>query len=187
MSELVKEYMEEEAKPVRERFEVDNDFQAEWCLSKIRSARAKQKKQRDELTRQMEFYVNEIARVDHEAEEEVAFFTSLLAPYFRNRATDGFTEVQKTQEYYKLPTGKLVLKHREPTFEYKKEADKACDFLRKNDELKKFIKVKEEVKWGELKKLTEISGNTVVIKGTGEVIPGINVTPNEDEFVVEVE
>ena len=187
MSELRMEYTEnEEIKPVREHFDVDNDFKAEWCLNKIRSARANQKKKKEELQRQMQFFLDEIARVDHEADEEVAFFSSMLTPYFRSRSEEGFTEKQKTQEYYKLPTGKLVLKHREPTYEYKKEANKACDFLRKDEELKKVIRVKEEVNWKDLKKLTDIAGDKVFIKATGEVIPGISVTLNDDEFEVEV-
>ena len=49
MSELLQE------QPVRERFVVDNDMKAEWCLSKIRAAKKNAEREIEELTRQMEF------------------------------------------------------------------------------------------------------------------------------------
>ena len=179
MSEAVLE------QPVRERFVVDNDMKAEWCLDKIRKARKRQQKEKEELQRQMQFYLDQMAVVDHEAEEEVSFFTEMLRPYFQSRVDDGFTKAVKTKVSYKLPTGELVLKHREPEYEYKKEQDKAIAFCKAN-KLQKYIKVKEELNWKEFKTMTEISGNAVVLKETGEVVPGIEVTEREDVFEVEV-
>lgn len=186
MSELRKEIEEEEIKPVRERFDVDNDMKAEWCLDKIRKARKNQNRMKEELERQMQFYLDQIAKVDAEADDEVNFFKSLLAPYFQSRKSEGFTKELKTKVSYKLPTGELMMKHINPTFEYKKEQDKAIAFCKANDELKKYVKVKEELDWKELKQITEISGNGVALKETGELVPGITVTENEDQFDVDV-
>ena len=63
MSELLKEET-----PVRERFEVDNDMKAEWVLSKIRRIRADQKKETDELQRQMQFYKDQMDMIDKQAD-----------------------------------------------------------------------------------------------------------------------
>lgn len=183
MSELA---LYEEPKPVRERFEVDNDMKAEWCLDKIRKARKAQQKKKEELQRQMQFYIDEIAKVDAEADDEVGFFTSMLSPYFETKKAEGFAKETKTKVSYKLPTGELILKHINPTFDYKNEQDKAIAFCKASDELKKFVKVKEELNWNDLKKLTVISGDKVALKDSGEIIPGITVTENSDEFEVEV-
>lgn len=179
MSELLKE-----EKPIRERFIVDNDMKAEWCLSKIRAAKKNAEREIEELTRQMEFYKARMNQVQQEYEEEKNFFQEMLLPYFSNRVEGGFTKETKTQVSYPLPTGKLLLKHREPDFEYKEKQKDTIAWLKKN-EGEKYIKVKEELDWSALKKTVSVSGNSVCNK-EGEVIPGITVTPREDEFVVEV-
>lgn len=176
MSELLKE-----EKPVREPFTVDNDMKAEWCLSKIRKIRADQKEQKDELTRQMQFYKDQMDMIDKEAEDDVAFFEGILRGYFADRVDAGFTKATKTQTAYKLPSGKLILKRQEPTFERKD--DELIPWLKKNSP--EMVKVKEEPNWAELKKTVNIVGDSIATKD-GEVIPGVKVTEREDKFVVEV-
>lgn len=171
---------------IREQFVCDNDMKAEWCLNKIRKIRAEQKRESEELDRQMQFYQDQKEMLAHKADEDVAFFEGILRGYFNSRVEEGFVKETKTKVSYKLPTGNLVMKHREPEFEYKKEQDKAVAFLEHDEFGKMFVKTKKEVNWKDLKPFTEISGDSVVIKETGEVIPGITVTEREDEFEVEV-
>lgn len=179
MSELLKE-----EQPVRERFVVDNDMKAEWCLSKIRSAKKTAEREIEELTRQMSFYQNQIEMIKMECEEQTQFFKELLMPYFESRVDDGFAKKAKTQVSYPLPTGKLVLKHREPEYEYKKNQDETIAWLKKNKG-ERFIKVKEELDWKALKTTVTVSGNSVCTED-GEIIPGIVATPRDDLFDVEV-
>ena len=176
MSELLKE----EA-PVRERFEVDNDMKAEWVLSKIRSIRKEQKKETDELLRQMHFYEDHLDMICKQADEEVAFFESMLTGYFASRMEDGFTKSTKTQISYKLPTGKLVLKKQAP--EYERKDDELLPWLKQNRP--DLVKVTESANWAELKKSVKINGENVVT-ADGEVVPGVKVTVREDKFEVEV-
>lgn len=176
MSELLKE----EA-PVRERFTVDNDMKAEWVLNKIRRIRADQKKENDELTRQMQFYKDQMDLVDKQADDEVAWFESMLAPYFAERKESGFTKSTKTQTTYKLPTGKLVLKHQAP--EYERKDEDLLPWLKANRP--DLVKVTESANWSELKKSVKINGENVVTED-GEVVPGVKVTEREDKFEVEV-
>ena len=176
MSELLKE----EA-PVRERFEVDNDMKAEWVLSKIRRIRADQKKETDELDRQMQFYRDQADIVNKKADDEVAFFESMLTEYFASRMEDGFTKSTKTQISYKLPTGKLVLKKQAP--EYERKDDELLPWLKANRP--DLVKVTESANWAELKKSVKINGENVVT-ADGEVVPGVKVTVREDKFEVEV-
>lgn len=176
MSEILKE-----EKPVREPFTVDNDMKAEWCLSKIRSIRKEQKKECDELTRQMRFYQDQIDIISKQADDDVAFFEGILRGYFADRIDAGFTKATKTQTAYKLPSGKLVLKKQEPTYERKDED--LIPWLKKNNP--EMIKVKEEPNWSELKKTVNVVGDAIATKD-GEVIPGVKVIEREDKFVVEV-
>lgn len=179
MSELFKE-----EQPVRERFVVDNDMKAEWCLSKIRTAKKNAEREIEELSRQMEFYKARMDQVQREYEEEKNFFQEMLLAYFNSRVESGFAKATKTQVSYILPTGKLFLKHREPEYDYKTKQKEAIEWLKKNDG-KQFIKVKEELDWKALKAKVTISGNSVCTDD-GEVVPGIVVTPRDDVFEVEV-
>ena len=176
MSELLKVETE-----VRERFDVDNDMKAEWVLSKIRRIRADQKKETDELTRQMQFYKDQMDMIGKKADEDVAFFESMLIPYFADRMDGGFTKATKTQTTYKLPTGKMVLKHQAPEFERKDED--LLPWLKENRP--DLVKVTESANWAELKKAVKVVGENVVTKD-GEVVPGVKVTEREDKFEVEV-
>ena len=176
MSELLKEET-----PVRERFEVDNDMKAEWVLSKIRRIRADQKKERDELIRQMQFYKDQMELVDKQADEEAAFFESMLIPYFAERMEAGFTKSTKTQTVYKLPTGKLMLKKQGPVYE--RDNAELLPWLKENRP--ELVKVEESPNWAELKKSIKVVGESVVTKD-GEIVPGVKVTEQEDRFEVEV-
>ena len=176
MSELL-----QEETPVRERFTVDNDMKAEWVLAKIRGIRAEQKKEKDELTRQMQFYKDQMDMVDKQADADVAWFESMLAPYFADRMENGFTKSSKTQISYKLPSGKIVLKHQEPKFD--RQDDELVKWLKANRP--EMVKVEESPKWSELKKTVKIVGDTITT-ADGEIIPGVKVTEREDKFEVEV-
>ena len=175
------EILQEEATPIREKFVVDNDMKAEWVLSKIRRIRADQKKDKDELTRQMQFYKDQMDSIDKQADSDVEFFESMLTPYFAERMESGFTKQTKTQITYKLPTGKMMLKHQAPEFERKD--DELLPWLKANRP--DLVKVKEEPNWAELKKTVNVVGDSIATKD-GEVIPGVKVIEREDKFEVEV-
>lgn len=175
MSELPK------TEPIREKFTVDNDMKAEWCLSKIRNVRAEQKREKDELQRQMQFYQDQIDIIDKQAQDDVDFYESMLIPYFADRLEGGFTKASKTQTTYKLPTGKLILKKQEPT--YDRNNAELIPWLKANRP--ELVKVEESPNWAELKKTVKVVGESVVTSD-GVVIPGVKVTEREDKFDVEV-
>lgn len=174
MSELLKE-------ETRERFTVDNDLKAEWCLTKIRNIRAEQKREKDELSRQMQFYVDQMKVIDQRAEEEEAFFLSMLKPYFDSRVGEGFAKATKTQISCKLPSGKMVLKHQNPKFD--RDNALLLPWLKANRP--ELVKVEESPNWAELKKSVSVVGDGVAT-ADGEMIPGVKVTEQEDTFEVEV-
>ncbi len=176
------EVLAENNEVIRERFEVDNDMKAEWCLNKIRKVREQQNRETEELKRQMQFYQDQIEMIADRADEEVEFFESMLRGYFNNREEAGFTKSTKTKESYKLPTGELVLKHREP--EYEKDEPVVLDWLKKNGG--NYIKVKESLDWAGLKKGLRFTAEGNAVDENGELVPGIKAVIREDEFVVEV-
>ena len=92
------------------RFTVTDDSTAEWCLRKIKEAKADQEKWR-------QHYAEQMKKVEEATAQTVGYFEGLLEAYFEqvpHKAT-------KTQESYALPGGKLVRKKQQPKSKNRKK------------------------------------------------------------------
>lgn len=151
-------------------FRVTDDSSAEWCLKKIKEAKA-------DVQRWSEFYADQMKKVKESADSSIAYFEAKLEEYFESvphKAT-------KTQESYILPSGKLVRKQQQP--EYAINDDELIPWLKQNTF--GYVKVKESADWAALKKTVTVVGSNVVSR-EGEIIPGVSVTQRPDVFKVEV-
>ena len=163
----------------RESWKIQNDSQADWALDKIREAQAEY--------RRFEMVVNDkiaqleaaLAAEKERMEKEVNFFQGKLAQYFETVPR----KTTKTQEVYKLPSGRLVKKYKSPKIE--RDEEKLVAWLEANG-MTELIKIRKSPDWATFKKDTEIVGDKVVSKTTGEVIDGITVIEQAPEFKVEV-
>jgi hypothetical protein len=154
-----------------EGFVIDTDAKAEWALTKIREARA-------DRDRWVEWYKAKIDEITQQTDFDTMNLERMLAEYF---ATVPHKKT-KTQETYKLPGGKLVLKTQNP--EYTRD-DKAVIAWAKANGLPQFVKVEEKLAWQELKDATAVFEGHIVTED-GEIVPGVEVTNREAKFVVEV-
>ena len=154
-----------------EGFVIDTDAKAEWALTKIREARA-------DRDRWVEWYKAKIDEITQQTDFDTMNLERMLADYF---ATVPHKKT-KTQETYKLPGGKLVLKTQNP--EYTRD-DKAVIAWAKANGLPQFVKVEEKLAWQELKDATAVFEGHIVTED-GEIVPGVEVTNREAKFVVEV-
>lgn len=160
------EYLSEE----EQRFVVDDDQKAEWCLEKIREANETKEKFKAH-------YEEQLGKIEARCDFRIEYMQRLLWDYFETVPR----KVTKTQQSYQLPSGKLVLKHQGPEFE--RDDELILAWLKANDD--KYIKIKASVDWAELKKTLTICGEQVAGE-TGEIIPGIIVHERDDAFKVEV-
>ena len=158
-------------KNVLEGFVIDTDQKAQWAVDKIREARA-------DRDRWIAFYEGQIKAIKEQTDFDTMNLERMLAEYF---ATVPHAST-KTQENYKLPNGKLVLKLQNP--EYKRDDATVIDWLKKNKK-PEFIKVSESLDWAGLKKVTA-AFNGALVDENGEVIPGVEVIEREPKFTVEV-
>jgi phage host-nuclease inhibitor protein Gam len=152
-------------------FVIDTDAKAEWALTKIREARA----DRDKW---VEWYKAKIDEITQQTDFDTMNLERMLAEYF---ATVPHKKT-KTQESYKLPGGKLVLKTQNP--EYTRD-DKAVIEWAKANGFGQFVKVEEKLAWQELKDATAVFEGHIVTED-GEIVPGVEVTNRDAKFVVEV-
>jgi len=77
----------------------------------------------------------------------------------------------------------LVKKYKQPKIE--RDEEKLVAWLEKN-QMPELIKIKKSADWATLKKETEVVGERIISKNTGEVIEGVTAIPQNPEFIAEV-
>jgi hypothetical protein len=75
--------------------------------------------------------------------------------------------------------------HNLRVFSLKYDNSKLLDFITSN--YRELVKVKESVDKRKLKQMTEVVGNKVVVKDTGEIVEGVEVLERNEEFQVKVD
>jgi len=175
---IADEHIADEHAEESERWKIGNMLTADWALDKIKATRgeyANKKSLVEEKILQLEEWLLK-EKAKHDKTE--GFFTAKLHEYFETAPKNK----TKTQETLKLPSGTLRLKYPGPDFV--RDDDRLLQWLKERN-LQEYIKVKESVEWGNLKKATKTFEN-VVIDENGEIIEGIKVVPKPPVFEVEV-
>lgn len=170
----------QEAAQEKKAFVIDDDNKADWAIRKI-------DEEKQEFNRIRELAEEQTARIEQKVEaaerrfnQRTSYLRSLLGSYFMqvpHRKT-------KTQESYRLLSGSLVLKL--PKVKPVYEEDELVKYLKESG-MPDYIKTEEKARWGELKKLLDLSqGKHPVIKDTGELVECIRVEETPAEFKVGV-
>ena len=159
---------------MEETFVIDNDIKAEWALRRIRERASERDRILETSWEIIESYKAVIQVESDRAAEEIAGLEGLLMQYF---ATVEHTAT-KTQETYRLPTGKLKMKL---AFE-RMLPDEETLITAFPD----FTERKPSLKWGELKKRLQIVDGKIIDTETGEIVQGISVETVPSKFIVEV-
>ena len=170
----------QEAAQEKKAFVIDDDNKADWAIRKI-------DEEKQEFNRIRELAEEQTARIEQKVEaaerrfnQRTSYLRSLLGSYFMqvpHRKT-------KTKESYRLLSGSLVLKL--PKVKPVYEEDELVKYLKESG-MPDYIKTEEKARWGELKKLLDLSqGKHPVIKDTGELVECIRVEETPAEFKVEV-
>lgn len=162
-----------------EGFVIDNDQKAEWALRKISEHRADAQRMADVCDAEINRYTQIKAEAEEKSRKDCSFLESRLRAYFDtvpHKAT-------KTQESYKLPSGVLKIKARDP--EYVHDDAVLIEWV-KAQGLNDLLKVEPSLKWGDMKDKLTINGETAVYTETGEIVPGVKIVEREPVFKVEV-
>ena len=153
------------------KFTVTDDRKAEWCMQKIREAKADKEYWKA-------FYDAQYKSVAETADATISQMEALLEDYFKTVPH----KKTATQENYALPSGKLVIKKQEPEFE--RRDDEIIEWLKANGRTD-LVKVSETLNWAGLKKATTVVGENIADEN-GEIIPGVTVIQRPAAFKVEV-
>lgn len=155
-------------------FTVQDDGQAEWCLKKILEAQADKRKWK-------QHYEAQLAKVNEAADSSIQYFTAKLEEYFESVPH----KETKTQESYRLPSGKLVRKHQNP--EYVTDNAALVPWLEQNF-MNQLVKIEKKADWAGLKKVVQLTPDGLhVATDDGEIVPGVSVQQRPDVFKIEME
>lgn len=170
MSEMRDEIYEEENEE-QEEVAVLDDASAEMLLDRIRWAN-------QQYDRMESWYKKQLEKAAAVRDRTVAWAERGLRDYLNMVPV----KKTKTQVSYELPSGKLVLKDQAPKFDTKD--DELVPWLKAN-RMTDMIQVKEEAKWGELKKVLKVApdGKSMVTED-GEIVPGVTVEQRMPKFSV---
>lgn len=169
-------FLYEEEETEESTFTIESDETAEWALKKVLAAKREKERLTDLIKVERESLDRKQEEIDKRYEQETSYLLFLLGEYFK---TVEHKET-KTQESYQLLSGKLIYK--KPTQKMEQDESALLDWCKAN--APEYIKTKQSVEWGQLKKLMQISGDKVVYGITGEIVTGVAVSENAGVFDV---
>lgn len=151
-----------------------NDVEAEMAILEIRDIEEERNRLVEGCTGMIEHYQAVMKREIDRAAEKIARLENGLQCYFDTVPH----QATKTQETYRLPTGKLK---RKLAFERMVPDNEALMAV-----YPAFVVQKPDFQWGELKKRLSIVDGKVIDTETGEVVEAVAVEAVPPKFIVEV-
>ena len=162
-------------------FSIRDDQTAEWALKKIREAEA-------EIVKWKAFYDERYQKVCDKCNLTIANMTALLHGYFDTVPH----KVTKTQESYQLPSGKIMVKRKDPDFDVK--GKEFMNWLKTN--APEYVKTVEAPDWAGFKRTlakdakgnyetVETENGLRAVTADGEVVP-IAVTLKAPEYTYQL-
>lgn len=157
-------------------FSISDDVTADWALRKIK-AKLENLDRLEALAKAQKAEIDaKIERERKAVENGTAFLRDKLLTYFESVPH----EETKTEEKYKLLSGTLKMKKASKKYEHDDEA--LTQWLIDNG-YEDFIKRKAEPRWGDLKKMLEMTPEGIVtLKASGEVVDGVTIVESPAEF-----
>lgn len=170
----------EEIQSQETRFEITDINSLNWAFRKLSAYKAKEKEIKQladaERERIAQWERGEMSTIKNSLE----FFETLIQQYHAQQLAE-----DPKAKTISTPYGKSKTRTSKEAPE-KQDEKKILSYVIEN-ELDEFIK--NEVKWGDLKKalkIVEVSGVKTVVDDTGQIVPGVTVKPESISYSVEV-
>lgn len=173
----LQEFLDQEEQ-VNEGFQIDNDQTANWALRKIKQHQQQIKNNNELAQAEIEKIESWNQQENDKAQQSIDYFQGLLAQYaIKKREEDPKFKSQK------LPHGNIGFRKKPAKWNY--QDDVLLETLKKN-QLTDFIKIKEQLDKSSIKKAFQVSDGKVINPDTGEVIEGVTVEEQGEDFQVKV-
>lgn len=165
MTEL--QAMEQETSVQNESWKINSLDDADWAIRTIRDAEKNRDQKLEYIKREKERLKAFEDKVKKDEIEETAFLRTCLSDYI--------AEQKEENPKFKLQTlnGSASVR---TTKKWTYDDDAVMASLKKDDDLKSYIRIKEEINKAQMKKDFVVTGSGAVATKDGEVIDGITVT-----------
>ena len=154
-------------------FVIDTDQKAEWALKKVLEAKAEKERLTSLVNSELDLLKVKQAEIDRHYENETGYLMLKLNDYMKTVKC----KETKTQATYELLSGKLVFKFAKAEL---KENPELLEWCKQN--APEYVRTKEEVMWGELKKNLDVTAEGVIIANTGEFVAGVDIQEKPGVF-----
>ena len=156
---------------------ISDDISAEWALKKIQSIENDATRIIDTAKAFINYYTSIIQVTKSKTEQDISFFTGLLERYFNTLEL----RETKSQKIYDLPSGKLIRKRVKPQRIITDE-DALTIWAAKTDP--DYINVNPN--FSMINSECDICNGNLILRDTGEVVPGIEYKDQPDEFTIQL-
>jgi phage host-nuclease inhibitor protein Gam len=177
LSDLMEEFPKElpETPEQKERFQVKDKEQAEWCLRQISRLLREQEEIESTAKKEIEKITTWKNNQAESIQKSISFFEYLLTEYHQQVLKEN-----PKAKTIKLPSGNLEARNAQP--EYKRDKDAMLPWVEKNRP--DYVVIKKDINWAGLKKILKYENGTGIDPDTGEVVPGLTVIDRGTTFSV---
>src|SRR5699024_6402117 len=173
MNEL-QEYLNEQEGTEKDTFTVDDENKANWALRKIRDLKYQIEQNNALATAEIDKIEQWQQEVNSSAQDSIDYFQGLLAEYAMQKKKD-----DPKFKTMKLPNGRFGFRKRQPKWNYDDDAVlQALETANLDD----IIRVKKAPSNAGMKKAFDGVGDKWINPDTGEVIDGVTVVEQDDNF-----
>lgn len=174
----LQEFLDEREKINNSNFKVTDDSSANWALRKIKQHQEQIKENNALAQAEIDKIEAWNQQENDKAQQSIDYFQGLLAKYAMDKR-----EQDPKFKSLKLPNGNIGFRKKPKKWNY--QDDVLLETLKQN-QLTDFIRVKEQPDKSQIKKAFEVVGDKVINPETGEVLEGITVEDQEEDFSVKV-
>jgi hypothetical protein len=159
-----------------EQWKITNDEKAEWYIDKTNEELEEIRGYKQRLNDKIQKLEMDLQKEEEKEQAIIDNRNYYLNQYF-STVDDKLKKKTKTQEKYRLPSGDIVKKYSKPKY---KPTDKLTEWVKNNG--LDYTKITESVEWGKLKKETELVGDKLIYKPTGEIIEGVDIEWTDEKI-----
>lgn len=152
--------------PKDDKWQIDNEKDADWALRKIRQAQARIAEVEEFAQKRIEEIEAWASNITVVEQRTIERFTALLEMYHRK-----VYEGDPRAKTIKLPAGQLQLRQAQP--QYVRDDQSLVAWLK--ERYPELVKVVESPNWAEAKKRFIVNGSRLVDPNTGEIVEGVEV------------
>lgn len=154
-----------------QEWRITSDRDAEWLIERVAEDLAEIARYKQSLQDKIADLKAKLDQATAEEQNLIERRNGHLANYF-DTIDPTLKRKTKTQEQYRLPSGKIIKKY--PSPEFVRTDDQLLAWIKANNRLD-LVEISERPKWAELKKQVAIAGGQAIWTETGEVVAGVKV------------